>query len=214
MTDPRDLLPMLRAMWPDILDPNRLFVLSRVPDEAAYCRLHAWHLSELAAAEENGRLSAAFSSKPNPAIDALWHAAEAAALERAIGAISDDDGLTNWDRPTLQFAVASIRQFISPTARTALAERDERMREEGRQEAVQWQPVGTAPRGEVLLVWGGSGEIFRAFFRYADDLFFPEIERPMGHWRINEKGEMYKPGHAGDRPLAWSDLLPETKVNP
>jgi hypothetical protein len=47
----------------------------------------------------------------------------------------------------------------------------------------------------LFVNFSDKAEIFRAFFRDADQLLFPGIEpNAMGRWCINDKGEMWKPG--------------------
>jgi hypothetical protein len=65
----------------------------------------------------------------------------------------------------------------------------------------------------LFVNFSDKAEIFRAFFRDADQLLFPGIEpNAMGRWCINDKEEMWRPGNPGDRPLEWSDLLPSAEA--
>lgn len=106
------------------------------------------------------------------------------------------------------------------------------MIEHGQQGHPYWGPEVSGGRAkrrlEYLIARCGDGgansaseRIYRAFFRYANDLLFPGVEGDKDKWGIDAKGVMVAPATPGDinrftglplRPLKWSDLLPKERA--
>lgn len=137
-------------------------------------------------------------------------------------------GQTPWDKLSREELLRTVQRYHS-----ALSSLDScmSMSRAMQPESLYWGKTGSGGRalaksGAILDDIHGrffAEDIYRSFFRYADDLLFPAAADEFGPWGICLQGHMWAPFRDGEvcsiltckgpmRRLQWSDLSPSKDV--